>query len=80
MVGANMIVRCHVTPTPEQVEQLNDEFGDILLAGRIETTGPTSAEQATQDRLELPRLTMQFDRMHYGRLRTMIDRLNSFVL
>ena len=80
MVGANMIVRCHVTPTPEQVEQLNDEFADILLAGRIETTGPTSAEQATQDRLELPRLTMQFDRMHYGRLRTMIDRLNSFVL
>jgi uncharacterized protein (TIGR00730 family) len=75
-VGEVMVLRIKQAPTPEQLDALNAEFPDILLGGTIESSGPLPAERATGDHLELPRLTMQFDLLHNGRLRQLIDAVN----
>ncbi|MEN8042109.1 MAG: TIGR00730 family Rossman fold protein [Actinomycetota bacterium] len=58
------------------LDELTDEFSDIISSGRIEKIPPTQAEVETDDNLDLPRIAFEFDRHGYGRLRAMIDRLN----
>ncbi|MEY2568052.1 MAG: hypothetical protein QOE35_2581 [Actinomycetota bacterium] len=77
-VGDVMVLRIKQAPTAEQLDALNDEFPDILLGGTIEASEPLPAERATDDHLELPRLTMQFDLLHNGRLRQLIDAVNQW--
>lgn len=77
-VGDRLILRLSHQPTPEQVEALNDGYGDILASGRIEAVAATDAEVATGDHPDLPRLRLHFDRRSLGRLRQMIDTLNGF--
>ena len=65
-------------PTDEELVALNDEFGDLLAAdGRIRCVDPLPEEVADDDHLELARLTMQFDIRHFGKLHTLIERLNN---
>jgi hypothetical protein len=37
---------------------------------------PLSPERSDNDRLDLARLVFRFDKIHYGRLRQLIDVLN----
>lgn len=64
-------------PLPEgRLEALNQEFSDILVQGRIETT-PALPEESNEPHIaRLDRLALSFDRAHYGRLRQLIDRIN----
>ena len=63
-------------PTAEEIEQLNEEFADIVVGGRIEPTSPLPSEVEDQDELDRPRLMMRFDRIRHGRFRQLIDALN----
>jgi hypothetical protein len=45
--------------------------------GRIRLSKPLSPERADHDHLDLARLAFRFDKLHYGRLRQLIDALNS---
>ncbi|MGA2036497.1 MAG: TIGR00730 family Rossman fold protein [Acidimicrobiales bacterium] len=76
-VGDLLVVRLHKAPTRSQLSDLNDRFGDIVVSGTIRPTKPLSPERSGDDHLELPRLALRFDRMHYGRLRQLIDALNA---
>lgn len=62
----------------DQVGQLNKEFSDILVEGRIEQCGCLPEEEDEPEIRELPRLKMRFDQQHFSRLREMIDRINRF--
>jgi len=42
----------------------------------IERAEASSAERQDDDVPELPRLRVPFDRIHFARLRSLIDRLN----
>jgi hypothetical protein len=77
-VGDVMVLRIKKAPTTEQLDTLNEQFADILLEGEIESSEPLPAERATDDHLELPRLTLKFDLLHHGRLRQLIDTLNQW--
>lgn len=77
-VNGQLVLRIHQSPTDEQLAALNDEFADLLTEGLIERTGPSPAEVADGDVVDLPRLGLSFDRRHFSRLRVMIDRLNEF--
>jgi hypothetical protein len=77
-VGDLMVLRIKKAPTDEQLDQLNDDFGDICSQGAIERTDPLPAERSTNDHLELPRLALHFDLLHNGRLRQLIDALNQW--
>jgi uncharacterized protein (TIGR00730 family) len=78
-VGDMLVMRLRHAPTGPQLALLNENFSDILLGGVIRPTKPLSPERSSNDHLELPRLAVRFDRIHYGRLRQMIDTVNSFV-
>ena len=78
-VKDRLIVRLEAAVSDEEIELLNEEFGDILKSGKIE---PTLALPEEHDKTisHLPRLKFHFRRRAFGRLRELIDRLNSFDL
>jgi uncharacterized protein (TIGR00730 family) len=76
-VGNTLVIRLQHAPGPEQLQRLNDEFSDICVRGGIEVTEPLPAEVSTDDRLDLARIKLAFDKHHYGRLRLLVDALNA---
>jgi hypothetical protein len=76
VVRGRFVLRMQRLPSPGQIEALSKEFSDILLDGKIEVAEPTQEEVRDEDALDKPRLAFAFDRMHFGRLRSLIDRLN----
>jgi uncharacterized protein (TIGR00730 family) len=76
-VGDRLVLRVRQAPGPEQLEALNADFADILAKGRIQL-GEALAQEAGEV-ASYPRVTLQFNRRNVGRLRVLIDRLNSFV-
>jgi uncharacterized protein (TIGR00730 family) len=73
--GRRLVLRLKRRITDEQVEQLNEEFGDLVAGGRI-VQGTALEEEV--DHLDLPRLIFEHTRYHYAKVRMMIDRVNSF--
>ncbi|MFA7480709.1 MAG: LOG family protein [Vulcanimicrobiota bacterium] len=64
-------------PLPEgMLEALNQEFGDLLVAGKIEATECPPDPSIDPNMKCLPHLKLRFDLAAYGRLRLMIDRIN----
>ncbi len=76
-VGDLLIIRLRAAPTETELDALTAEFADICTEGGLEATEPLPAEVADDDLLDLPRVSLQFDRMHFGRLRMLIDALNA---
>ena len=76
-VGSVLVMRLRAEPTDAEIEQLNAEFADIVTKGRIERTKPLAPEVSGRDHLDLSRIAFRFDRMHHGRLRSLIDALNA---
>jgi hypothetical protein len=58
---------------------LSEQFSDIVVEGRIRTTKPLGPERSGNDHVDLPRIAFRFDRIHFGRLRMLIDALNALV-
>ncbi|MBI4447016.1 MAG: TIGR00730 family Rossman fold protein [Acidobacteria bacterium] len=66
-------------PAPEAlVAKLNETFHDILVKGTIESVSPFPEESDEPDSWELPRLALAFDQRHFGRLRELINMINSY--
>lgn len=78
-VDGKLVLRLTQGPTTEQLAELNDLFGDILVSGVIEPVEPSSAETRDSDDLEASRLQLHFDRRHFGRLRALVNIVNSWV-
>ncbi len=76
-VEGKLVLRLKHEPTEELLVELNDEFSDILVGGRIEKVGASRYEIADDDNVDLPRVRLHFDRRHLGRLRLLVDRLNA---
>jgi hypothetical protein len=70
-----LAIRIRHPLSAEQLEELNDGFGDLCVRGRIAQNGPLAGED---DWLELPRLSLEFDRKHYSKLRMLLERINGF--
>jgi hypothetical protein len=78
-VGETMVIRLHRAPSEAKLKELSEEFADICSARGIWATEPLGAERASRDYLDLPRVALEFDRTHHGRLRQLIDALNALV-
>jgi uncharacterized protein (TIGR00730 family) len=76
-VGDLLVLRVRRPPTRSELQDLNRRFADIVASGSIRPTKPLAPERAGRDHLELARLALRFDRIHYGRLRQLIDALNA---
>ncbi|MGH8925957.1 MAG: TIGR00730 family Rossman fold protein [Acidimicrobiia bacterium] len=78
-VEGKLVLRMKEAPEGELLAQINDEFADIVATGEIERTEPSAAEEKDADALDQERLVFNFDRRSYGRLRLLLDRLNTLV-
>ena len=75
-VEGKLVLRLKHEPSESLIAQLNDEFSDIVVSGKVEKIDPTQAEIQTDDNLDLHRIRLHFDRRHLGKLRLLVDRLN----
>ena len=75
-VGDLLVLRLQVAPTAAEISTLAKQFSDIIVSGTIRSVAPLPPERTSRDFLELPRVALRFDRVHYGRLRLLIDALN----
>lgn len=74
--GDELLLRLSEPLSEDALEQLNDDFGDILVEGRIEETDRIPDSPFDPSLKCLPHLRLRFDRASYGRLRQMIDQIN----
>jgi uncharacterized protein (TIGR00730 family) len=75
-VRDHFVVRITRPLPADFVDALATEFRDIITDGGITQRRALRAEGDEADIQHLPRLVLDFDRVHFGRLRMLIDRLN----
>ena len=73
-----LVVRLKNPPPASALAGLNDDFADIISGEKFQLIEPTPQEREDNDSLSLARVAFGFDRRQYGRLRQLIDVLNSF--
>jgi hypothetical protein len=72
-----LVVRLQHRPTESAVEGLNQDFADIIAAGHIQIMEATPEEREDNQVPGLPRIGFEFNKRDYGRLRQLLDVLNS---
>jgi uncharacterized protein (TIGR00730 family) len=72
-----LVIRLKHRPSPSALAALNEDFTDIVETGEMRLTDALPDEQEETATLGLPRIAFQFNRRDYGRLRQLIDVLNS---
>jgi hypothetical protein len=73
-----LVIRLKHPPSQSAIDALNDDFKDIITGEKIHGIEPTPEEREDNQCLDLPRIAFGFNRRDYGRLRQLIDVLNSF--
>jgi len=76
-VGHRLVLRLRTEPTPDEVDELNQRFGNLLTRGRIETSEPLRLEVKDDDRVHLPRLVMRYDPRQVGSLHRVIRAIDA---
>jgi hypothetical protein len=74
-VGEQLVIRTTRELSQSQVEQLNQDFSDILVQGRIEKS-QALPQEGQDETSELPRLLLYFNQRDLGRLYQMIGAIN----
>lgn len=77
-VGDVLVIRLRHNPTDDQLRALNERFGHLCKDGGIDRIEPFAIERRDKDKLELPRIGLNFARHGYGDLHELIDLLNTF--
>jgi uncharacterized protein (TIGR00730 family) len=75
-VGKRMVVRMNRQLPDAAIAQMNVDFADILLQGRIEQSAALPEEKNEPELASKPRLILIPDQRHYGRIRQLIDAIN----
>ncbi|MFQ5579299.1 MAG: LOG family protein [Nitrospiria bacterium] len=77
-VRDRMVVRLNHPVQREMLDHLNDHFSGICLEGKITSTEALREEMDEPDLVGMPRIVFCFNRKSFGRLRKMIDVINTF--
>lgn len=75
-VGRRLVIRLNRALSDEHLVELSGEFSDIITEGGIEHTTATAAEIRDDDHVDLARAWLRFDNRSFGRLTTLIHRIN----
>jgi uncharacterized protein (TIGR00730 family) len=79
-VGDLLVMRMLAAPARAELTKLNREFGDIVAGGAMRLSKPLPPERSDHDQLDFERLVFRFDKVHYGRLRQLINALNDLAV
>ena len=74
-VGQQFVMRLNCQLSDEIVEQLNQDFSDILSQGKITKSSALPAEK-NDETANLPRLVFYFNQKSLGRLYQLIEQIN----
>jgi uncharacterized protein (TIGR00730 family) len=74
-VGEQLVLRLNSELSDAAVDDLNHQFGDMLVSGKIVKSLPLPQESRVSS-VELPRLVMHFNQRDFGRLYQMIRMIN----
>jgi hypothetical protein len=77
-VHDQLVIRLKHPPSNYAIEGLNEDFKDIISGEKIQMIECTPEEREDNQYVDLPRIGFGFNRRDYGRLRQLIDVLNSF--
>jgi len=72
------VIRLRHKPTPTNIEALNEDFADLVAGEPFQSVDATDEEREDDEHVALPRLGFGFNRRDYGRLRQLIDVVNSW--
>jgi uncharacterized protein (TIGR00730 family) len=72
-----LVIRLRRRLPDDYLRALATDFQDIIVQGGITQRGAFSAEADAPAIAHLPRLALRFDRVHFGRLRRLVDRINA---
>ncbi|MEJ5254898.1 MAG: LOG family protein [Acidimicrobiales bacterium] len=75
-VGRRLVIRLRTPVSDRELAELNEQFADIVVTGRIEVVEASASEREDNDVPDLPRIAFQFDQVNFARLRRLIDTLN----
>jgi hypothetical protein len=76
-VGPYLVIRLQRALTEEKLASLHREFAEILSPpGEMFQRGALPQEADEPEIAQMPRLCLTYNRLHYGQLRLLIDRLN----
>ncbi len=75
-VRNRLVVRLNHKLPKAVVDELNRDFADILKSGEFEQRKAFPIERDDPKVWRLPRLVFHFDQHQFGRLRSLIDRIN----
>ncbi|AGY56839.1 LOG family protein [Gloeobacter kilaueensis] len=76
-LGSKLVIRLQQPLSDAFVEVLNVQFHDILTEGQI-LKSPALPREKDDQTAHLPRLVLSFDRTNFGRLRALIDAINTY--
>lgn len=71
-----LMLRLSSVVEDDELEELNTEFADIIVSGRIERAEPPNKENFDHHLKPLPHLRFNYRYGRSGRLRQLIDRIN----
>src|SRR5438093_4023263 len=71
------VIRLKHGPSESAIEAMNEDFADIIIGPPISLIEATAEEEEDGDHVDLPRIGFGFNRRDYGRLRQLMDVLNS---
>lgn len=77
-VRGKLYVRMLRPPSDLQLSYMNEHFGLLCDKGTIETAEPTADEIDDGDNINLARLRLAFNGRNFGKLRQLIDYVNTF--
>ena len=76
-VGERLVIRFRRKLAENAVKEMNREFSDLLIRGKMRQTEALRAERNEPDIFDLPRLVMRPYRHNFGRIRQLIDAVNT---
>jgi len=76
-VGKQLAMRLKSAISAEQLDRIQSQFSDLLTEGRFELRGALEEELDEPALTDLPRLVFPFNRRSAGRLRQLINHVNS---
>ncbi len=76
-IGDQLVLRLHHPVDKKTLDHLNKNFADIVVSGKYSTGEPHKDELNQPELKELSRLFFKFNRINNGRLRQLIDYLNT---
>ena len=75
-IGDLTVLRLTRTLPSDLVNDLNAEFQDIIVKGTLHSSPPHNQELQNEEYIELPRLSLYFNKVGYGRLNQLIAAIN----